>query len=86
MSSFNTGSPNSRLARLEMNARLFTFDAHLDRCADLFDSDVEAWQRLPVIVQDRSGLYRDARQQYRDAVAAGAVPDDRNTEKETSTW
>ena len=70
-------NPESHLARLEGNARLFRYDADLERAADLFDSDVDAWSRLPVIVQDRSGLYRDARAAYRRAVEAGAVADDR---------
>jgi len=79
MTSFQTPGA-SRLAKLEMNARLFTFDAHLERAADLFDSDVEAWQRLPVLLQDRSGMYRDARNAYRAAVEAGAVADDRTAD------
>ncbi|MEJ7703491.1 MAG: hypothetical protein WKF47_07440 [Geodermatophilaceae bacterium] len=49
---------DSRLAKLEMNARLFHYDANLD-AADLFDSDPIAWTQLPPIVQDRSGMYID---------------------------
>lgn len=61
---------DSRLAKLELAAGLFRYDESLETAADLFASDVAAWQRLPLIVQDRSGLYMDARQAYRDAVAA----------------
>jgi len=88
MNSFSGGTPEaSRLARLEMNSRLYTFDATLEAAANLYDEDVAAWQRLPVILQDRSGLYRDARDQYRRAVAAGAVVDDRGPSTEgTTSW
>lgn len=68
---------DSRLARLVLNAMMFRYDERLEAAADLYDSDVDAWCRLPVIVQDRSGMYRDARDAYRRAVAAGAIVDDR---------
>jgi len=68
---------DSQHARLEMNARLYRFDEHLERAADLYDRDPQAWAQLPVILQDRSGIYRDMRQQYRAAVRAGAIVDDR---------
>ena len=77
MNSFTEPSLDSHRARLEINARLYRFDATLEAAADLFDQDVAAWQRLPVLLQDRSGQYRDARASYRRAVEAGAVPDDR---------
>ena len=78
MNSFNDRSPDNQLGRLEINARLFHYDADLERAADLFDTDPIAWTQLPVIVQDRSGQYRDSRAAYRRAVAAGAVADDRS--------
>jgi len=67
---------------------MFEYNEHLEKLADMFDSDVEAWQRLPVILQDRSGMYRDARNQYRAAVEAGAIPDDRNaaTAEGKTSW
>lgn len=79
---------DSQRARLELNARGHHFDEHLDRCADLIDTDYQAFTRLPVVVQDRASLYRDFRQHYRDAVSAGAIADDRGpgSQKETSTW
>ncbi len=77
MTSFKEPSPDSDRARLEGNARLFHFDADLEHVADLMDAgDVDAWTKLPLIVQDRGGLYADARAAYRRAVAAGAIPPD----------
>ena len=64
-------------ARLELNARGFKYDANLDKDADLYDSDPDAWARLPITLQDHSGIYRDMRNHYRAAVAAGLIPDDR---------
>ena len=79
MNSFNGTTPEaSRLAKLELNAKLFEFNQALEDAANLYDSDPAAWQRLPVILQDRSGMYRDARAAYRAAVRAGAIADDRN--------
>lgn len=69
---------NSTAAKLEMNARPFSFDAHLDRAADLFDTDPQAWLKLSVDLQDQSGIYRDLRASYRRATAAGVIPDDRS--------
>ncbi len=68
--------PNNNLGRLARNAELYRYDATLEKAADLFDTDVAAWQALPVIVQDRSGMYRDARDAYRRAVAAGAIKEE----------
>ncbi|MDP9442940.1 MAG: hypothetical protein M3P83_00745 [Actinomycetota bacterium] len=66
------------LARLELNARAYRPNALLDRVADLMDAgDVEAWKRLPVRLIGEASAHRDLRQAYRDAVAAGAIPDDR---------
>ncbi len=68
-----TPDPPPNLGRLARNARLFRYDKALDAAADLYDTDVAAWQELPVVVQDRSGMYRDARDAYRRAVEAGAI-------------
>ena len=68
------------LGRLARNARGFTYDANLDAAADLYDADPAAWQQLPVLLQDRSGMYRDKRDTYRRALAAGAIT---NTEETT---
>ena len=65
-------------AQLEMNARAHRYDPLLDSIADAMDrGDVNAWQRLHPKLADRAAIYRDFRQQYRDAVAAGVIPDDR---------
>lgn len=66
--------------KLELAARSYAYDPVLERAADLFDRDLQAWARLPVILQDRSGIYRDFRESYRRAVAAGVIPDDRGPE------
>ncbi len=62
-------------ARLAANARQFHYDPHLEKAADLYDADPFEWAKLPVAMQDRSGMYRDARDAYRRAVDAGAIPD-----------
>lgn len=63
--------------KLELAARHYQYDETLEKAANLFDTDPQAWLKLPVILQDRSGLYRDARADYRRAVKAGVVSDDR---------
>ena len=82
------GQPlDSASAKLELGARSFRYDPHLERLADLFDSDVAEWQKLPILLQDRSGQYRDSRAAYRRAVEAGAIPDDRGPSTErTTSW
>ncbi len=62
--------------RLELNARGYKFDPVLDRAADLFDSDLEAWKQLPVHVQDLAGIYADLREHHRRAVHAGVIEED----------
>jgi len=84
------GEPlDSQRAKLAMNARMFRYNKTLDQAADLFTSDPLAWQQLPLLVRDQSGIYMDARDQYRKAVAAGAVVDDRTAdtaEGTASSW
>lgn len=63
--------------RLIVNSGMYRPDPALDHAADLFDADPQAWSRLPVKLQDLSGIHRDMRNQYRAAVAAGLIPDDR---------
>ena len=74
MTEHPTPEPTPNLARLARNAKLYRYDKTLDEAADLFDTDVAAWSKLPVDLQDRSGMYRDARDTYRRAIAAGAIP------------
>ncbi|MDP9417228.1 MAG: hypothetical protein M3P48_05205 [Actinomycetota bacterium] len=64
-------------ARLEVNARHHRYDALLERACELWDTDREAFDRLPRSVKSRADIYRDFRQYYRDAVEAGVIPDDR---------
>ncbi len=65
-------------ARLEANARHHRYNAVLDPAADLIDAgDYAAFAQLPASVQSRAPIYADFRRYYRDAVAAGVVPDDR---------
>ncbi len=66
--------PDPDRARLERRARLYKYDRRLEAAADLFDSDPAAWARLPIHLQDASGLYRDFRADYRAAVEAGRHP------------
>lgn len=69
---------DSDAARLELNARAFRFDGHLDPIADAMErGDTDAWAGLHPRLQDRASIYRDLRDNYRAAVAAGAIPDDR---------
>ncbi len=50
----------------------------LDPIADAMDrGDVEAWQKLPVRLIGEASMYRDIRANYRAAVQAGVIPDDR---------
>ena len=70
--------PDSKRGKLELNARAYKYDPLLDPVADAMDrGDTEAWRRLHPVVIDRAGIYRDFRKQYRDAVAAGVITDDR---------
>ena len=63
---------------LEMNARAYRYDPHLDLIADAMDrGDVEAWRGLPARLIDLASTYRDFRGYHRAAVAAGVLPDDR---------
>ncbi len=70
---------DTQAARLELNARGHRFDAGLDRVADLMDAgDYAAWSTLPPAAVSQASVYRDFRAQYRAAVKAGAIPDDRS--------
>ncbi len=70
---------DSDRARLEINARAHRYDPMLDRAADLIDAgDYTAFSQLPAFIQSRAPIYADFRRYYRDAVAAGVVPDDRS--------
>ena len=66
-------------ARLEMNAKGYKPDRDLDRVADLIEAgDRDALEKLPPRFVDLASIQMDFRDQYRRAVAAGAIPDDRS--------
>lgn len=64
-------------AALRANARLHRPDPQLDRAADLYETDRQAWEQLPARIRDLSVMHADMRATYRAAVKAGLVPDDR---------
>lgn len=61
----------NHLAHLEIAARSFKTDPLLERACDLWDTDREAFNRLPRSLKSQHDIYRDLRQYHRDAVAAG---------------
>lgn len=69
--------PDSRLAKLELNARGHRHDPQLERFADLFHTDRAAYDRLPRAIKSQLDIYSDMRDHYRRAVEAGAITDDR---------
>ncbi len=66
----------SELAKLQMNARGYRFDATLDAAADLFHTDLEAWKRLPPVLQDYASIYSDFREYHRRAIAHGIIKEE----------
>jgi hypothetical protein len=67
----------SELAGLELNGRNYRHDPMLEQACELWDTDREAFNRLPASVKSQADVYRDFRQYHRDAVAAGVyVPTD----------
>ena len=59
-------------AVLEVNARHFRGpDPTLERACELWDTDREAFNRLPASVKSQMSDYRDFRQAWRDAREAG---------------
>lgn len=75
-----TDHPNSAHARLEMNARGYRYDPVLDPAADKLEQGPEAWKDMHPLLVDRAAIHLDFRKQYRAAVEAGAIPDDRNAQ------
>ena len=68
---------DTRKARLQMNARSYRYDAVLERALELFATDRAAFDKLPDQIKQQVGIYSDFRHHYREAVEAGAIPDDR---------
>ncbi len=71
-------------ASLEMAASIYRYDPDLDRIADMPAAERA---KLPAKVIDHAQIYADLRAAYREAVAAGAIADDRgpHTHK-ASVW
>lgn len=69
-------------AHLEVNSRAYRFDRDLDRVADLIEAgDRDALAKLPPRFVDQAQIHGEMRAWYRDAVAAGVIPDDRSTNR-----
>ena len=64
-------------ARLAMNARSYRHDPQLEHALELFHTDRDRFDRLPGQLKSQVGIYADFRDQYRAAVEAGVIPDDR---------
>jgi hypothetical protein len=69
--------PDSAKAKLEINARGYHYDPSLDPIADLIEQGPAACAGVHPKLLDLASIHRDFRDQYRRAVAAGAIPDDR---------
>jgi hypothetical protein len=59
------------------NARAYRYDPQLDPIADLLEQGPQAYAHVPAKLVDLASIHKDFRDQYRAAVAAGSVPDDR---------
>lgn len=75
-----TNAIDSSAARLEMNARHYSYDPVLDPVADLIEQGPAAWRDVHPKLVDLGSVHKDIRDQYRAAVRAGVVRDDRNAE------
>jgi len=69
---------DSSAARLEMNARHYSYDPVLDPVADLIEQGPAAWRDVHPKLQSLASIHLDMRNDYRAAVRAGVIPDDRN--------
>ncbi len=70
---------NLEAGRLAANSRMYRADPQLDKAADLFEQDRQAWERLHPTTRDLSLIHLDMRNLYRAAVRARLVPDDRGS-------
>ncbi len=68
---------NFEAGRLAANAKMYEPNELLDRAADLYEQDRQAWERLPARTRDLSVIHKDLRDLYRAAVRARLIPDDR---------
>lgn len=67
-----------RKDRLARNANLYQYDPNMERLLKQMSDDPEAWKRLPRDAVSQASTYYELKQNYLDAVNAGAIiPDDR---------
>ena len=71
-------SEYNEIPRLIGNARHYTFDPTLDAVADLIEQGPQAWAHVHPKLLDLASIHKGFRDQYRAAVEAGVIPDDRN--------
>jgi len=71
---------DSNMAKLELNARGYRYDPNLDPIADLLEQGHAAWKDVPPRLLGVASIHKDFRDQYRRAVAAGAIADNRNAD------
>jgi len=71
---------DSTKAHLEINASGYRYDPTLDPIADLIEQGPAACAGVHPQLLDLASIHRDFRSQYRRAVAAGAIPDNRNAD------
>lgn len=64
--------------KFEMNARHHRYDARMEQVLEMFESDRATYDVLPAKIKSEAGIYLEFRDQYRAAVTAGAVSDDRS--------
>ncbi len=67
-------------ARLELNARAYSYAPTFDALADKIEQGPAAWKDLPAHILGQASVHKDFRDAYRRAVAAGAIPDTRNAD------
>ncbi len=63
----------SDAAKLQMNARGLQVRRNVGPRGRLVPHDLEAWRRLPPVLQDHASLYADFREHHRRAVRAGVI-------------
>jgi hypothetical protein len=72
-----TDPVDSERVKLYEHAQRFQYDARMERALELFENDRPAFMRLPNEIKSQVGIYADFRDDYRRAVTAGVIPDDR---------
>ncbi len=75
-----TDQVNTDEAKLELNARGYRYDPVLDPIVDLIEQGPSACKDVHPQLLDHASIQRDFRDQYRRAVTAGVIPDDRTAD------